>query len=109
MATVDRGGGGALLEALACVLAHCLEHHETVAAAHEQALHHQRIERVKRRFGHILARPHGATASEHGTRGEGIALGISEQIEAPVDRGPQGALAGGRVARPAAECGERRV
>ena len=101
-------------EALGCVRPHRFQHPEPggpvfLAAAHEQALGDEPVERVDAGAGDRLRRLHGGAAGEHREAREARFLVVAEQAVAPVDRRAQRLLAGGRVARPCAESVERAV
>ena len=101
-------------EALGCVRPHRFQHPEPggpvfLAAAHEQALGDEPVERVDAGAGDRLRGLHGGAAGEHREAREARFLVVAEQAVAPVDRCAQRLLAGGRVAWPCAESVERAV
>ena len=92
-------------QALACVLAHGLEHQQAVTAAHQQLLRDERVQRVQRGARHAFGRRHRGASGECRQVCKRSALGIGEKTEAPVDRRAQRALALWSVAHAA---GQRR-
>ena len=78
-------------------------------AADEQALGDEPVERVDAGAGDRLGRLDSGAAGKHREAREARFLVGAEQLVAPVDRGPQSLLAGGRVPRRGAESAKRAV
>jgi hypothetical protein len=90
VALIDRLAIGGGREAIGGVGADRLEHHQSrwgvrVLAAHEQALGHQAVQRVKARTGDRLDRLYRRAAREHREARETRLLGVREQLMAPVE------------------------
>ena len=105
----DGVGVGVFGLPLGGVLAHGLEHGQTLAVAYQQLFGDQGVERVERCVGHSLGHRDTRARWEDRHPGERQALGVGEQVEAPVDRGAKRALAVGGVSRSAHEHAERMI
>ena len=102
----DRVDVGACLEPAERELANSREHPEAAArnrSAHEQALVHERRERLQIGGEHALDIGEVERAGEHREAFEEITLGVVEERVAPVDRRGEGPVALGCVLRAGAE------
>ena len=108
MAPVNLGSVLVAGQPFAGVLAHRLEHEQTVVwggpeAAQEQLLVDQALQRVDIGAGDRLGGVGRGPAGEHREPAEGLAFGRVQEAVAPVDRCAQRLLTRGRIARAAAE------
>lgn len=93
----------ARLELLQRVLPNGVEHAVAPLLTADEALVHERAERVERRATYGLDRVESEAANKDGKPPKQLLLGLVEQLEAPVDRAAESPLAVRAVARP---CGQ---
>ena len=99
----DRVRLARLAQPLAGELVDGLEHPEPLSRAHDERAVDERLELVEHVARHRLRALQRPAAGEHGELREQRSLALLEQVVAPLDRGAQGALPRGRVARPAGQ------